>query len=154
MGRRKSKLHYVDSRTLIPTGHQTALKVGEATCRKNVRHGAQKEKGDRCHVSTRLVQLDLISSFAGKISKTMTEPLIQNLDLLDTEYADAIAQSRDLIGEAKERQIYQQIVAWENNPEDVEAKARFLSLLGNPVVNDAQFEILISAWKDACGYKS
>ena len=84
----------------------------------------------------------------------MTEPLIQNLDLLDTEYADAVAQGRDPIQEAKERLIYQQIVAWENNPEDVEAKAIFLSLLGNPVVNDAQFEILISAWKDACGYRS
>lgn len=84
----------------------------------------------------------------------MTEPLIQNLDLLDTEYADAIAQGRDPIQEAKERQIYQQISAWQNNPNDVEAKARFLSLLGNPVVNDAQFEILISAWKDACRYRS
>jgi hypothetical protein len=78
----------------------------------------------------------------------MTDPAIENLNLLDTEYAVLVAQGRDPIREAKEREIYAQIAAYERNPGDSSAKARFLSLLGNPAVNDEQFGILIRA----CGY--
>lgn len=82
----------------------------------------------------------------------MTDPAIENLNLLDTEYAALVAQGRDPIREAKEQQVYAQIAAYEQNPGDTNAKARFLSLLGNPAVDDEQFGILIRAWKDACGY--
>ncbi len=71
---------------------------------------------------------------------------IENLNLLDTQYADILANS---INPQFELQAIQKGL----DPEDARVKTRFITLMSHKPESEKEWEELLDAWEEACGYR-
>jgi hypothetical protein len=76
----------------------------------------------------------------------MTEPSIENLNLVDTDYADIIANSINPSFELN-------LVNLGLNPTEARTKTRFITLMKRKPETPEQWEELMNAWEEACGYR-
>ena len=71
---------------------------------------------------------------------------IEDLNLLDTQYADIIANS---INPWYELEAIKKGL----DPEDARVKTRLITLMTHKPETDEEWEELLDAWKQACGYR-
>ena len=76
----------------------------------------------------------------------MTDPPIEPLDLLDTDYADIFAHSSD-------PSFKLQLVTSGINPSEARLKTNFLTLVREKPKTPEQWATLTEAWFVACEYK-
>jgi hypothetical protein len=76
----------------------------------------------------------------------MTEPPIEQLNLTDTDYADIIANSINPNFELS-------LVNLGLNPTEARIKTRFITLMKRKPETPEQWEELMNAWEEACGYR-
>ncbi len=76
----------------------------------------------------------------------MTDSPMEKLNLLDTEYADIIANSNSPRFEL-------QLVTLGVDPTEARIKTRFITLLKHKPETLEEWEELMSVWEEACGYR-
>lgn len=76
----------------------------------------------------------------------MNDPSIENLNLLDTEYADILANS---IHPSFELRLIQLGL----DPQEARSKTRLITLMSRKPQTKEDWENLKAAWQDACGYQ-
>ncbi len=71
---------------------------------------------------------------------------IEKLNLLDTEYADILANSSNPHFELE-------AIQKGLDPEEARVKTRFIMLMKHKPTTPEEWETLLEAWEEACGYR-
>ncbi len=71
---------------------------------------------------------------------------IENLNLLDTEYADILANSSN-------PQFELEAIQKGLDPKEARVKTRFITLMKHKPTTPEEWETLLEAWEAACGYR-
>jgi hypothetical protein len=71
---------------------------------------------------------------------------IEKLNLLDTEYADILTNSSN-------PQFELEAIQKGLDPEEARVKTRFIMLMKHKPTTPEEWETLLDAWEEACGYR-
>lgn len=76
----------------------------------------------------------------------MTNPPIENLNILDTDYAEILANSMN-------PEFELQLINYGISRDDARKKTRFITLMSKKPTRSEEWEDLMDAWQESCGYR-